>query len=157
VRAQILYYTYLLMLWVFRADHVDPSLPENDAAAVAHDLDGRANFHATGECWCVRALCVVRMMEVRLKCLRLGQCSEPHTRNKRPACRQQRAQHRGGGGERCLGSRPEPERRMSGGMHVVPDLFLPGRLDSRGRCEHCRVTFHSLSDSSAIVAVHNRI
>ena len=41
--------TDLLVLWVFGADDVYPPLPLDDAASVAHGLDGGADLHAAGE------------------------------------------------------------------------------------------------------------
>ena len=46
------YRTDLLVTRVFRAENVHATFPSNDAAAVAHDFDGRANFHASGEGRC---------------------------------------------------------------------------------------------------------
>lgn len=33
------------MLRVFGANHVDPAFPLHDGAPVAHDFDGRTDFH----------------------------------------------------------------------------------------------------------------
>jgi hypothetical protein len=83
--------TYLLMLRVLRAHHVDLALAEDDAAAVAHGLDRRADLHAT--CQCGR--CGRELVRVRVYIVPEWECRLTRARQERATIREQRAEHRG--------------------------------------------------------------
>jgi hypothetical protein len=88
------YRTDLLVTRVFRTENVHATLPSNDAAAIAHNFDGWADFHASGEGRCYsREKWGSGDTVIREYCLGLGQ-SCPWKESS--AGREQRPLHDGG-------------------------------------------------------------